>query len=914
MNRQIPSSVYRLQLSTDFNLKQAQNLLPYLVDLGIEGIYCSPVFHSISQHGYDVINPNRLDPSLGSEQEWKTFCQKAHESGMSILLDVVPNHMGIKKGNLWWQDVLEQGPYSQYASYFDINWVPEKPELLNKVLLPILNAPFGEIIENQEIVLNYREGKFFFTYGDYELPLSPASYTSILEKIEKDIQDSAVVARLQKLKETFSKLLPEVQNKKDTLKKHAHQYLQDIVEQVSEVKKALHVTLSFYQGKKRIPLSLNPLEALLNEQFYRLAYWKVAAHEINYRRFFNLNELVCLSMESPGVLEAHHAWVFKQLAEGNIHGLRIDHPDGLYDPVAYFESLRKHGCQWTVVEKILDLDEELPQDWEVEGTVGYEFLNLLNGLFVYKPHGIRFETIYQRFIGETFDFPTISYKAKEEFVRYQMASEVEGLGLMLARLVERNRYYRDFTRLDLTKALGILICCFPVYRTYLRLQGRVSRRDSYWIKKAFEKARQKGSFLDASLWDFLEKLFLGKAKLTLDEQPLYRHFLLKFQQVTGAIMAKGVEDTSFYRYNRLISLNEVGGNPLQFGQSLTAFHRFNQRKKEKWPYGLISSSTHDSKSSEDVRMRLNVLSEMPEEWEKEVKRWATLNNRWKIEQMPSLNTEYYLYQTLLAAWPHPLLKKEEHQHFIERIWTSILKSLREAGQQTSWRSPNGAYEGATKAFLEAILNNQPGNTFLSLFLDFQKKLHFYGQWNSLSQLCLKIGCCGVVDIYQGNETWSYQLVDPDNRGPVDFGSRRTLLGAHMQLRSPSFDLESLKLYVAWKGLGFRKEHKELFLKGEYLPLTVEGIKKIHVVAFARVLENRVVLITAGRFFHKLTNQLKAPSGRLWEKTKIILPEEFKKREWKDIFTHEEQNGSELSLEKVFQKLPFSILYSDSKRS
>lgn len=731
------SSTYRLQLNKDFNLCMAITALEYLAKLGVDAIYCSPIATSNSSHGYDIINPNLLNPTIGTEKEFDAFLEKLKSLDLKVIIDVVPNHMGIAGGNPWWEDVLEHGPDSKYASFFDIDWNSEKKELKGRVLLPILAEHYGTVLKQHEIKLHRDKNPPYLTYRDYYLPICPKTYSLIPKRVT-------------------------------------------------------------FEG----------LDKLLEAQHYRLAYWKVAAHEINYRRFFNIHELAALRIEDQNVLKKHHEWIFDLVSSGKVQGLRIDHPDGLYDPVTYFKRLQENKPILTVVEKILDRKEELPSAWQVDGTVGYEYLNLLTGLFVRKKSEDAFTKIYEDFIGEKIDFEQHIYQSKKYFAEVEMVSEVEALGLALDRISEHDPQFRDFTRIDLTRALSEVIACFPVYRTYIAPEGRVSRRDARYITNALHRARAKDPNLDPSIFDFLEKVLLLKLP---QKSRAYREFILHFQQLTGPLMAKGLEDTAFYRYNRFIALNEVGGDPEHFGTSIPDFHKFNQHKLQKWPYGLLASSTHDTKRSEDVRMRLAVLSEIPDRWQLEVKKWAMITQRF---EKPSPNTEYFIYQTLLGAWPIEL----------ERLWEVVLKSIREAKLETSWSHPNEVYEKVVYDFLSQTLQLE---VFLESFLSFQEEIDRLGRLNSLSAVTLKLGSCGICDLYQGNEHFTYRLVDPDNRVPVTFRTQH-----------------DEKERITQIGLNFRKQHPRLFLNGNYIQLRT----KENLIAFARQHQEQLIIVTAARFY------------------------------------------------------------------
>lgn len=898
----VPSSVYRLQLNGEFPLKKAIKALPYLKDLGIEGVYCSPFYDAYSAHGYDVTDPNRLNPKIGTLQEYVQFCEEIKKLGLKQIVDVVPNHMGFNGGkNHWWQDVLENGPYSEFAFFFDINWSPEKRELQDRVLLPILGSNYGKALENQEIKLHYEKGRFWLQYSDFPLPIAPHTYAMILEEAQQDTD-----AELKELIDLY-RYFPVVSHERAMKKEEGSKRLALLIESSAKMQKLFQGIVARFNGKKRFPESFELLDRLLEAQFYRLSYWRVASHEINYRRFFNIHELVAIRIEEKQILEAHHHWLFQLIEEGRVQGLRIDHPDGLYDPVSYFNQIRERYPIYIVVEKILDRKEHLPESWKVEGTVGYDYLNVLNGVFIDTSNERAFDNIYEEFLGHSFDFDEIVYSSKKLFALYEMVSEVEALGLKLDRLSEQNRHFRDFTRHDLTKALAEVIACFPVYRTYIAPEGKVSKRDSRYLTIAIEKAKKRASDLDSSIFDFLKKLLHVKLKNQLG----FREFVLRFQQLTAPMMAKGLEDTTFYIYNRFISLNEVGGDPPHFGYSVSDFHRFNLEKLKKWPLGFVASSTHDTKRSEDVRQRLNVLSEIPERWRLEVKKWSKITAKYKGDG-PSANLEYFIYQLLVGAWPRHDLKKTEYTPLFERLWRIILKSMREAKQETSWMFPNEVYEEEVRQFLHAILAPGKDNLFLKHFHSFQKEIDRLGAFNSLSATILKIASCGVVDLYQGNELLNYVLVDPDNRHPIDFELCKKELAA-IKRSDPaqlfiSKQYSRLKGYLHWKALHFRQKHRSLFLQGKYMPLKIRGEQKEHLIAFIRTYEKEALIVLGARFFSSLS-----PG---WGDTEVILQKEWKKYNWSELFTKRgvsvKSHGPYIGLKvaEIFEHLPVSYLYGE----
>ncbi len=948
----IPSSVYRIQLNRDFTFKHVTVLVPYLKELGIEAVYCSPYFQAVpgSMHGYNVINPNSINPEIGTSEEYSNFCDVLAKNDMGHILDVVPNHMGVMgKNNRWWLDVLENGLCSFYAQYFDIDWKPIKQELWGKVLLPILGDFYGKVLENQEIRIIFQDGGFTAFYHDHCFPIDPKTYAVILEgdidKLVKEMgQDNQDYSEYLSVITAFKNLppasecLPEKIIERSREKEIAKRRLAALAERSEKISSFIEERVRFFNGNKDDPKSFDALDHLLNLQSYRLAFWSVASQEINYRRFFDINELGAIRTEDEKVFKAYHEMLYKLIKEGKVNGLRIDHPDGLYDPSKYFirlqreyllqmilkeseEEFRKKGedsaqidedatretlerllanefsaspALYVVAEKILGSRESLPENWSIHGTVGYEFLNAVNGLFVDAKNQEAFGKLYEGYIGHTIDFDELAYNKKKFFGLVPMASEINALGHRLDRISETNRNYRDFTRNDLTVAIREVIAGFSVYRTYVSPDSAsVSERDEKYICAAVEKARAKTPALNPAVYDFLKDVLLLRVKIEAgsDEANLYKDFVLRFQQLTGPIMAKGVEDTSFYVYNRLLSLNEVGGDPFCFGCTRKKFHQQNIERNKRWPCSMINSSTHDTKRSEDVRMRINVLSEIPEEWKLKINEWGELNRQFKTAidgiSEPRPNTEYFIYQTLIGAWPDEDLSRDATDSFIERIWQYTLKAVREAKIYTSWSKPDTAYEEAVNRFIKAILTQSDSNHFLKTFLPFQKKISFFGKLNGLSATLLKIASPGVVDIYQGNETWCYALVDPDNRRSVDFEGRMHMLGeakknlesgASENLSARLFALENLgrlKLIYTWKTLTFRRQNKDLFVGGEYIPVEVKGDKERNIVAFVRKRGKKIALAVAARFFTScLSNTEMSFSPDFWKGTELIWPKDL----------------------------------------
>lgn len=981
----IPSSVYRIQLNRDFTFKHAKSIIPYLKELGIEALYCSPYFQASpgSMHGYNVTDPNRINSEIGSPEDYAHFCEALSQNGLGHIVDVVPNHMGVTgNNNIWWQDVLENGEASVYAKYFDIDWKPVKQELWGKVLLPVLGNFYGSVLENQEIQLVFQSGAFTVFYHNHCFPIDPKTYPVILEndivelgkKMGQENQDYleylSIITAFRNLPQACEYASEKIMER-NREKEIAKQRLDALTQRSVQIKGFIEQRVLFFNGNKSDPKSFDHIDRLLGLQSYRLAFWSVASQEINYRRFFDINELAALRIEDEKVFRHYHELLFKLIKEGKVNGLRIDHPDGLYDPPVYFQRLQREyimqmvlkeweerRCSGTeeteeidtdavreivdhllvnefssspafyvVAEKILDRKEPLPENWDIHGTVGYDYLNSLNGLFVDSRSEKAFGKLYEKYIGHPIDFDELVYNKKKFFGLVPMASEINALGHRLDSISETNRNFRDFTRNDLIVAIRETIAGFPVYRTYVSPDSvSISERDEKYIRAAVEKARTKTPALNPAVYDFLQDALLLRLKTEAgsEESRLYRDFLLRFQQLTGPIMAKGVEDTSFYVYNRLVSLNEVGGDPFYFGCTVDAFHCQNIERNKRWPCSMIASSTHDSKRSEDVRMRINVLSEIPDEWESKIVEWAELNQEFKttIEGVlePRRNTEYFIYQTLMGAWPDEPLTASALDSFYERIWQYVLKSVREAKIYTSWSKPQTEYEEAVNRFVKVILAQSASNRFLKSFLPFQEKIAFFGKLNSLSAILIKIASCGVVDIYQGNEMWCYNLVDPDNRRSVDFDSRMRLLDTMKkefesnnsgkfanQSRIPE-NIERLKFLYTWAGLRFRRQHKELFVGGEYLPVEVRGKREKNIVSFIRRRGEKIALVVAGRFFTQwpFGNALKLSSD-FWDNTELIWPKDLDlPAKLRDIVTSD-------TIDIVHQKQSSAIRVSDLLR-
>lgn len=977
----VPSATYRLQFNRQFTFRHATRLVCYLHELGISDIYASPLTAARpgSSHGYDVTDYSRLNPEIGTEEDFLALARRLREHGMGLLLDVVPNHMCIVGGtNQWWNDVLENGPGSPCARAFDIDWLPPKGDLTHKVLLPMLGAQYGRTLENQELRLEYEQGGFFIRYYETRLPVAPRSCGQILqpvlERLRAGLNDTPEpVLELESILTALSYLPPrtvtaepkvrERQREKEIIKRRLH----ELTETDPTVRSALQTVVEEFNGIRGRANSFDQLERLLADQGYRLSHWRVAADEINYRRFFDINELAAIRVEEPEVFAAVHELALKLIREGAVTGLRIDHVDGLFDPEQYLHDLQT-ACQtawqqslgaaaaaessaaggsaqvsvqsragglrsvYIVVEKVLGHDELLRPDWAVAGTTGYGFLNLLNGIFIEPRSRRAFQRLYERFTGQTGSFADLVYDCKKLILRVALSSELHVLARRLDRISEQHRYSRDFTLNSLQYALGEVIACFPVYRTYLRpAQATVSGEDQRHIRRAIREAIQRNPAISPSIFEFIGSLLLleNPDGLSGEQTAERRNFVMRFQQLTGPVMAKGLEDTAFYRYFPLASLNEVGGDPTRFGLTVDVFHQQNQQRMIARPHGLSAGSTHDTKRSEDVRARLNVLTEIPTEWYRAILRWQNLNRPHKTRhwsgEVPDANVEYLIYQTIIGVWPPGQFRLEDLPELTRRVEEYIVKAIREAKVHTSWISPDEEYEQGVRQFIRAILAPEPENRFPAELDGFQQPVARAGIFNSLSQTLLRITSPGVPDFYQGTELWDFSLVDPDNRRPVDFERREHLLSEiiaaergnlsdFLQRLLQQPEDGCLKMYLIRRALQFRRRHQELFVKGTYQPLRVTGKARNHVIAFARSTGRQTLIVAAGRFFIRLGANGQLPPGReVWGDTKIVLDGKLETEELHEVFTEtnlrliRRDGRVELSLADVFARLPVAIL-------
>ena len=939
----IPVSTYRLQFNRQFTFRQAREIVPYLHELGVTDCYASPYFQARpeSLHGYDITDHNKLNEAIGSREDYDAWIAELHAHEMGQVLDFVPNHMGIGESrNQWWMDVLENGPSSKYAPYFDIDWHPLKPELHEKVLLPILGDQYGRVLERGELQVHYDDGSFYLSYYDHQFPIAPGTYRYVLDLALKNLEQfkgeefyaelQSILTALEYLPrrtETDPERIAERTREKEIIKRRLERRCQE----APQVREAIDAALKQINGTRGDPRSFDTLDQLLNDQSYRLAFWRVAAEEINYRRFFDVNDLAAIRMELPQVFEDTHGLLLELVEKRAVTGLRIDHPDGLCLPNEYFEKVQKRCAEvlkieaaddrrsiYMVLEKILTGTEPLRRDWPVHGTTGYDFANQVAQLLVDASAEAEITKTFHRFLGHSIHFGHLVYAKKRLVMRLSLANDVNVLGNMLDRLSEQNRWYRDYTLDALGRAVRETIACFPVYRTYLAPDASVTEEDQGVIDRAITSAKRRNPAIEESVFNYLRDVLLVRFPENLEEEGriAHTHFVLKFQQSTGPIMAKGLEDTAFYIYNRLAGLNEVGGEPQQFGLSTDAFHQRNITRQRDWPSTLVATSTHDTKRSEDVRARMVAISEVPQLWRRSLQRWRAANRHWKrtIEeaQAPDGNEEYLLYQTLLGVWPMESsgeASKSPKPEFIARIQAYMAKALKEAKLNTSWIQPNEQWDSAMHDFVAKVLDPSPRNKFLPNFIPMAEEIARLGAINALTQTILKFTGPGVPDLYQGNEIWDYSLVDPDNRRPVDYDVRRKMLfglkdaSAEDLLRC--WPDGRIKLLATQHLLHLRRKHAEFFRRSSYIPLQAIGAFADCVVAFAREDGEGCILVLATR----LSSRLGFPAtAERWKDTAIKLPDSLPTNAMTEIFSKQQRRLSDnsLNLAEAMAVLPFAV--------
>jgi (1->4)-alpha-D-glucan 1-alpha-D-glucosylmutase len=927
-----PLSTYRLQFSGRFRFNDARAVLPYLAELGVDYLYASPYLKARpgSEHGYDVVDPNALNPEIGTPAEHEAMIEEAQQRGLGHLLDFVPNHMGIGGDeNPWWQDVLEWGEASPYAEYFDIDWQPLRAELRGKVLVPFLGDYYGRVLERGELRPQFdaATGSFFIGYFDRRFPVATRAYGELLA-----IAAERLAGEAWPLRALAAEFKGANHERAFALKVELAGVAAD-----AATTAAIDAALQTFTVDHD-PRAIDRLDALLGVQYYRLAYWRVSADEINYRRFFDINDLAGVRVEDAVVLGETHRFVFELIASGRVQGLRIDHIDGLFNPGGYCSLLQDRALalgypQYLVVEKILAHGETLRDGWNIAGTTGYDFMNLVNGLFVDERAERAFDRIYRRFAGIGTSFDQFAYRAKKDIIRIALASEIEVLTSMLDRIAETDRRSNDYTYNVLRDALVEVVASFPVYRTYVTSE-RVEPDDLKYIDIAINAARKRSELGDELVFDFIRSVLAATApeeSANYDRRAVLR-FAMKFQQYTSPVMAKAVEDTAFYRYVRLVSLNEVGGDPRRFGTPVAEFHRANLERAAKYPHAMLATATHDHKRGEDTRTRIDALSELPGNWDRTIRRWNRANARRKKivdgAPAPTENDEYLLYQVLLGTWPATWFDgdappPQEREPYAERIRAYLRKAMREAKFRTSWSNPNLGYEEATLDFASALLGGDPELGFLRELRELALECATLGALSSLAQTVLKLTSPGVPDIYQGTEFWDLSLVDPDNRRVVDYALRERTVAA-MQDRVARGEIAGLaaellarwhdgavKAYVTWRLLHLRRDHRETFSGGAYRPLETTGARADHLVAFAR--DDIVVVVP--RLVRRLIERTGGTPRVVFEDERVHLGSEGPSRyvEWltgRTIEVAGGPGGRSIDARTLFETFPAAVLVAE----
>jgi (1->4)-alpha-D-glucan 1-alpha-D-glucosylmutase len=878
--RRIPRSTYRLQLHAGFSFDDARSMAGYLKDLGISHVYCSPYLQAApgSRHGYNVVDHERVNEEVGGEDGHRRFCERLQELDLGQVLDIVPNHMAIGPENRYWWDVLENGRSSRFATWFDIDWHSDEVRLQNKVLIPVLGDQYGRELSANQLRVEQKCGSFCVHYMDHKFPLSPRSLVVPLAQAAEIAQS----AELNFIADSLMRLpTPEAPDydlvlSRDRDKTVVYELLRRLCQETPATSTAI--------ARAVVDLNQNhdALDEVLNLQHYRLAYWRTADQELGYRRFFDVNTLIGLRAERPDVFDAIHRRIFEWLDAGVLDGVRIDHPDGLRDPQQYFQRLRSHAPQaWIVAEKILQPNEAVRADWPIEGTTGYEFLNTCNGLLVNGEGLKELGQIYRDFIRDEVDFEELGRAMKLNVEREALGSDVNRLTSIFIEVCENNRDRRDYTRAEIRRALREIAACLAVYRTYVvPARDEITDEDRCEIDKAVAAAKVRRPDLDSGLIDFIGDVLGLRARGRLEAE-----FLLRFQQFTSPVMAKGIEDTALYCFNRMIGLNDVGGSPDRNGLSVAEFHEFCARRQTEHPLTMNTLATHDTKRSDDVRARLAVLSEIPLRWRAVANRWSRRNAALKTGGFPDRNTEYFLYQTVVGAWPIS----------VERLTAYMEKAAREAKEKTSWTQQNKDFEEALRRFIEGLLGSEE---FVADLEKFVALLRRPGWINSLAQTLIKMTAPGVPDTYQGGELWDLRLVDPDNRGPVDYVIRQSMLAelnAGLEADEIMRRIESgmPKLWVIQRALKLRQEHPEWFGESAgYTPLEVEGPKREHLIAFLR--EEKVIACVP---------RWTATLGGRWGATAVHLPE----GRWKNLLAGEEWTGGMVRVQALFERFPVALL-------
>ncbi|MCC6383072.1 MAG: malto-oligosyltrehalose synthase [Dehalococcoidia bacterium] len=906
-----PLGTYRLQLHRGFGFAEARAAAGYLARLGVSHLYLSPVFTATpgSEHGYDVVDHSQINPELGGLAGLYELGETLAREGMGLVLDIVPNHVGVGGRNPWWWDVLRYGRASRYAGYFDIDWEAQ-PQMESGVLvLPMLGKPFGVTLEAGELSLAIEENDLAVRYFENRFPLAPESYAAVASlpplELRDELNDPAAFASLVEVLDGLAR--GDAERTPALLDRW-----REILASEPAIRAQLEEQLAAINGRPGDPASFDRLEEILRQQHYRLADWRVSGEELNYRRFFDINSLAGIRVEREDVFEEVHALVFQLVARGIVTGVRVDHIDGLYDPASYLARLRHRldeasgeaggGHVPIYVEKILEGDEALPGHWPVDGTTGYELAARVDGLLVDEEGRRGLDETYRQFLGRTTRYQRVAYEARLEVAESAFAGEVNLLALQLHRIAQRHRRHRDNTLRSLREALTVLLASFPVYRTYLDPAG--DDQSDRFLRQALETARRRAPLVSEDALDFLAEVLLLEGDLEEEERARREHFRRRFQQLSGPVMAKGQEDTTFYRYNRLISLNEVGSDPARFGMPPADVHAWLEARARDWSGAMLAGSTHDTKRSASVRARIHVLSEVPDVWRTEVFAWRGLNDRLRGtvdgEPAPSANAEYYLYQTLVGSWPEGGLDND----YRGRLRTHFIKAMREAKAETSWLRPNEAYEEAALAFLDGILDPWESAELLARIEAFVTRVRPAGILNAVSGLVVRALAPGFPDVYQGTERWRFSLTDPDNRRPVDFAAAEALLGCSGPGPAPDLASDAGRQWLVRTLLRIRAEWREA-LTGEYRGLQVEGRRADRVFAFARSGRGGTLVAIVPRRTVPLLDEAGRVAAEAWEDTRVALPVG---EGWHDLASGGQlEPGDTIACREALARLPFALL-------
>jgi (1->4)-alpha-D-glucan 1-alpha-D-glucosylmutase len=876
--RRVPGSTYRLQLHRQFTFDDAAAIVEYLKTLGVTHVYCSPYLQAApgSMHGYDVVDHRRVNEELGGTQAHERFCKRLEKCGLGQVLDIVPNHMSLGAENKYWWDVLENGTNSRYASFFDIDWNSSEERLRDKVLVPVLAEQYGRALSAGKVVVKRKGARFTVEAAGQTFPVSPISLSLILGKAAEYAKSDA----LNFASASFARLpSPDFWDRRTILARHRDKkvvvgLLDRLCREDADVSEAIDRVVGEVNG------SVDALDEFLSQQYYRLAYWRTADQQLGYRRFFDVNTLIGLRVEREFVFDETHALILMWLKQGLLDGVRVDHPDGLRDPKQYFDRLRERAPEaWIVGEKILEPGEWLREDWPIEGTSGYDFLNMAMGVLVQREGLKKLGEHYTAFTGDDSDFPGVAHDKKIAVEQEALGSDVNRLTTLFVDICESNRDQRDFTRAEVRRAIREVSACFSVYRTYVVPErNEIGGEDRKRIQRAIESAKANRTDIDGGLFDFMRDVLTLKVIGKTETE-----FVNRFQQFTSPVMAKGVEDTAYYCWNRLVAMNEVGGDPDCDGFTLEHFHNYQVRMQQTFPMTMTALGTHDTKRSDDVRARMIVLTEMPDTFAEVMRRWSAHNAKFRSGDQIDPGTEWFLYQTLVGAWPIST----------ERLREYMQKAMREAKVRTSWVANNAEYENALNGYIDAILGDQE---FVAELEKFVGEISTAGRVNSLAQTLMKYTAPGVPDLYQGGELWDFTLVDPDNRRPVDY-ARRVALLKEMQTLSAEQVLERgdeglPKLWVVHKALLLRREHPDWFGTGaEYAALPVDGTERERVIAYRR---GEQVVTVVPRWSHE---------AKAWGETAVDVPE----GRWRNRLTGEEFEGGRVLVGELLKAFPVALL-------